>query len=910
MAAVVTALAIYQLPFNLERFPDRAIGITIFSDVNPWFRSQIYVLSVLLGLSLAMALFLGIRVGSSRRLGQQPDIAPGTMHVLLLACALLNFLAWVWSGDRQPWTGGMLLSALLLALRFVYPGGSKVRPTSDSDYLVDVTVAWQGLTLLYMWQGWDTGYRFLALWSGLACLLFYLRHHHRYSPSTRFSNLRSWLLLAPLLLVLASELAFLLSLYTELLFLLLASVFYGVCLMRKNAVSATSSGAALCVLMTTIVINEYTPQIEFRHAYDLFHLGERVIPLQQWSSFGHMPYIDYLPAHGLFDVFPQFIYQKIYGANALDSLYWGNGYFFGWGMRVLAMGITWWFFSRVMRPEMAFFLLWLLPSYHLIEPYYVLLVLPAINILAAGDRLGDLRWWVRQVLAGLLLLLWRPDFGFAAIAASLCVAALLSWYRSSWRDLTTALLTGLMGVLLMLAVFGWLAGYAGALHKLALMASYLKNQVPVASYNAFYEVLDLTVFMQYVFLPVSVVLAAAWSVTRVALRKSVGIALRLDLVIAFLAAISLMISVRALQRHSLLEELFQHYFYLATLLVFVVRQCIFRLNSRQLYLVLASFIMLSYLSMPKIDSRLMQSIYRYAPMWEYPANASGRSWNGRSLPASRLVDSTLGHQGVVEYLRTQLEPGQTFFEFANAHMLYALVDVPLPVYITQSIYLSTASVQEKTRAWLENLIKKGQLPLVIFKQNSVWDAADGVENVLRSYELSEFIYGRYRPCIRVDQFELWLEIGRSAKGVCDVTVDAANTVTTLVGSSPKQFVDYGHIPRIWANYDEHSEVIGRSTVLSFKKLDERSWSARWNTFEDCRSCYMDLRILSPVDQRMVLLLDGVESVALQLVAGEHDYRIRISSLWGWHQMAPKPSIEMKAETGVGLLSGFIRRVDH
>ncbi|MDZ7783894.1 MAG: hypothetical protein U5K56_13490 [Halioglobus sp.] len=118
-----------------------------------------------------------------------------------------------------------------------------------------------------------------------------------------------WVLLSPLLYIAAGEIHHLarpreqIPLSPSSLFLLLSGATMVAYAARRGRRLPGVAFGALSVLMSTIVLNGYNASITYNF-YDMFHLGEKILPLQQWSSFSLLPFVDYMPTHGLADVFP------------------------------------------------------------------------------------------------------------------------------------------------------------------------------------------------------------------------------------------------------------------------------------------------------------------------------------------------------------------------------------------------------------------------------------------------------------------------------------------------------------------------------------------------------------------------------------------------------------------------------
>ena len=155
------------------------------------------------------------------------------------------------------------------------------------------------------------------------------------------------------------------------------------------------STALLAVLLSTFVVNQYDNEVLYR-GYDLFHLAERMLPLQQWDAYGSLPFLDYHPGHGLFDLFPHGLYHLLNRGDPLEAALWGNGYFLGWVVQAVYIGLFFACLSPVIGSVSAFLLLFLLPVFHMLEPYNTLLLLPILRLQRLPQTGSLLPWWVVQ----------------------------------------------------------------------------------------------------------------------------------------------------------------------------------------------------------------------------------------------------------------------------------------------------------------------------------------------------------------------------------------------------------------------------------------------------------------------------------------------------------------------------------
>jgi hypothetical protein len=925
------ALAVlFQLQPEFTAFSDRAIGTTVLQNVNPYYRNYFYALSVIVVVALAVAFFLFFPGLHQKKLPESgyKNLAYGSaassLFGLLVVCAGLNILAHVLIGGDDLYLRASVLCLLLSVLCLL---AGRFTSKSSTLFYSSVLLAWQAVSMLFMLFQWPADIAYWWAWLLASVLLMLVNVWISRADSQVFQRvpgLARLIVISPLLYIASNELsnaAWHRGLpLTPIIFF--AGMSLGVWILSAQRLLGSPGlrFIGLCVLINTAVINEYTDIARYIN-YDLFHLGERIVPLQQWRDFSSLPFVDYLPVHGLFDLFPNFIYQKLMASSALESVIWGSGYFHGWFMRAIAIALLYLFLSRLLPPMEAFFLIWLLPSYHLIEPYYILLLLPALHLLAyrrvAYSGAGylawrPLAWWILQWWICIMLFLWRMDFGIVAVLGSLAVAVLAAWYYASWMHLGRALLSGSFVASFTIFVFVLLLGRYALPDILGMISAYLGKQILVASYAAFYEDFNYIVLMQYVIFPLLISVMAAFSLSRILRRETIADAFILDMLIVLLATMTLVLSLRSLQRHSLLEGTFGGYMYLLAMFLFVVRYQPF---SQPLLrsIVLAIFIMLSFFCIPKNEKSLLAGINRYDAKWQYPVVASKASWPVWEYGKKRLRDKTSRFDNFVSFSSQTLAEGESFYDFSNAPMLYALAGVELPVYIMETVFQSTETIQKHTVEQLGQWYSEHRLPYVVFRQGTKWDALDGVDNALRSYLIAEFIYQHYRPCVIVDRFEIWLDRRRLEHYSCKddlnklftVDIELQGQLKPLDDGYLEQVINFDHLPFLWANLDAVEDQVAEVRELDAKKMAATHWlvsSADGVDGLSCghQACYLDVEIESAEEQELSVAFLSRAQLKFAVLPGRHIYRIRLSVLWHWFRFDTVSLLELGGDKSIDI----------
>jgi hypothetical protein len=198
----------------------------------------------------------------------------------------------------------------------------------------------------------------------------------------------------------------------------------------------------------------------------------------------------------------------------------------------------------------------------------------------------------------------------------------------------------------------------------------------------------------------------------------------------------------------------------------------------------------------------------------------------------------------VARIEALLGPGQTFYDFTNSGLLYPLSGRELPLRMVEEVYQTSTQVQQHALANLEQYRRQGRLPLVIFKQDTFWDAVDGVNNEVRSALMVEYVYQHYQPCWRQGRYQLWWQRGGAD---CD-----ANYVSEF-----EQQLKLGLLP--W--------------LLAQSSVDEGS-----------NASYLELELVSSRPQQFLVRV-GNSSLAFDVKASERPqrYRLRLSLLHAWWQ---------------------------
>lgn len=923
VCALIAVAAIVLIQPEINDFRDRTIGITVVKNINAYYRNYIYIFALIACVAFACGIFL--RFPSSIKI--RPLGAQDSLSWLLAVCSCLNLMAYFIVNSGGLFLRAGLFGFILLALWLMTQRLMKQQVKADQDegsvvYFLCLCLSWQAasLFLLVLAPSLAPGFAeqltliFCMVWlAGFGVFLAFHKYVEKSPAQSDDVFLTSiaqagqrWLLVSPLLFVVANELSYFLfqrniqGLSPAGVFSLLSFLVLAVYVLQKKQHSPGVFKLALCVLVSNIVFIEYSAQIQYGY-YDLFHFGERLLPLQQWDTYGLLPFVDYIPTHGLFDALPHLIYQQLGATSPFEALVWGNGYFIGWLTRVVAIAIVFSFLAKIINPFSAFFLLWLLPSFHLVDPYYSLLLLPAIHVLNIQRMQNKNSWWLIQWLLTMMLMLWRLDFGIVLLVGNFAVLFLHSWYYQRLSSGVKGLLVGVCVMGLCLGLFVLLSDGRDAFVTLAAIKAYVSSQIIATSYEAFYKEVNYLLLMQVVILPGSAALIAAYSLSQLIRRKTPDGKFPLDLLIVFLGVVTLILSLRSLHRHSVVEGGFKNYLFLLLMLLFLVRYWFQGKLSA-----LAIFIMVSFLVVPKGEKPIWKNVFHLSPKWEYPFALQVKKIPGWETNPVRLEDNVTAYKDFIGFMNQTLEKDQSFYDFSNAPLLYVLADVELPVYVTEPLFQTSDTLQKQLVSDLQSWRAESRLPFVVFRQNNQWDYIDGVDNVLRSYRIAEFIYQAYIPCVKLGQFDLWIDRRMASSNECQnrlqdtYSIDPAlrEKMQPLNLAYLQQNVAFYHLPFLWAKLDKETENVARSETFQLKDSGRNQWTLINEEALGCMGapCYLDLEVDSKNSQQIELSFFSATQLSFAVEPGRHRYRIRISSLWHWFRMDTIKALTLLGET--------------
>jgi len=903
-------------------FDQRTIGITVLHGQDAAARNAIYVFSIFSGLCFLLALFLKLPAARDSSATEDESTHHGVILGIVIAANLLLLVT-----DSNPVFLRALYALAYLAVLGILINAREKKPDLRDFRWILAALAYHLLITAYCLAGESPRFDgvFFALLSLVlvALNLLYEKAPREYRDGAALASIARglWpLMLLPMAIILANEAQY--TLHTRLnvqlpglalwliAFLLVAIRGYRIYRAGGASVGRTDLGVGIGALMHGVLVSRYLPMIiltsvafteyselmDYFRMRDFFHGGESLAPVQQLLQFGALPYVDFYPPHGLFDMLPQFFYQVLNQTPYPESVLWGEGYFLGWLPRMLAAAIAYGLLGRLLDFKTAFLVPFALPTYHVLHPYYSLLLIPAMLIGRTPKTLAQwLVFW--GVIFGLVL--WRIDFGIAAMAGAVFVVAAQSYSLRSLSMLGRAASAFVLVCLALATAFivATLAKQHSPVQHAQQILNYIHIQTATTGLTRIVHQIDLAAALQYALLPLVAVSYLAYFVAHVVHGRDVTYAHR---VLAFVAVSSLVISLRSLNRHSLYEGVFNPYFF--TLVAALAPLFFHSLTRTTRTTLFVAVCVASFALFPRSTSLFYKAFYEGRVEKEYPAPASPRAPVAlkQSAPdAGRLVSRYGGQDNIVYFLENFLQGNETFYDFANSPLLYALAGKKFPGFVLETLYHTSEVGQKALIADLQELARQGDLPVVLFKQNNGWDKTDGVDTAVRSYRVAEYIYRNFEPCVNIDHYEIWLARGLPRGEAC---IDYLKDRLSRAGPLPKalaasmrparaekQAFNLIKLPYVWANFDEYDAIGSSDSVQPLQAVPVSSDAGQAYRLplparldkEDGN--YVHLRIQSGHAGQVTLDYAGGNRLSFDVLPSPEprDYLVRVSVQHAW-----------------------------
>lgn len=634
--------------------------------------------------------------------------------------------------------------------------------------------------------------------------------------------------------------------------------------------------------------------------YDVFHHGELLIPAQQLFVFHKLPFIDIYPTHGFSDIFYQILFSLFNGYSPVQPIVWQ------WISAVFALGILYYIISRLTTPLFAFLFCLFLPSLTMInqtEPYIFCLV-SVFTLIWVLKNPTFTRLCVHWLII-LFLFLFRLDFGPAALIGTIFIFSVIMLKdrinKNSNHNLHLRVIA-LSGIITYGTAFILFCSAVNlsnqSIFKILLLNLQLITSQPLQAYSIFFYDISLEFILQYIIFPVIALTIIILFVFHLIVCDRD--AQETQIILTFIAVMTLALSIRTVQRHSIMEGLN----IILYPLLLILLPLNFKFKSEQLkYVAIIMLILLYTILVPSFSSI---SPEKNTKIFEY------YHW---TPDQSRIIDNTSSYQNVTYFFGNTLRPFETFYDFSNAPLIYIFSNREFIQYLIPNLYQTSEIIQYDTIHRLDSLYQKKSIPLILFKQGNRWDRVDYVPNEMRSYRITEYIYTHYKPAGYIDdRFQIWIANNRDDY--------SAINFEKQQGYSPiksfSQSFDLQKLPYIWASYDplnamSNSPVIREAvnTTVKLEKEKEYHFSVDPH-FDKSTGNYLYVKLKGDHAAHITLKYgynssDSFTFITVPSSEGEN-YLIRTSSQWKWMN-STIDILSIKSDKNIDLIEMNIRKGD-
>lgn len=844
-----------NVDFTLHRFTDRAMGAAIASGVDPKLREPVYYLSFILFIGMGYGLWWILS-----KVKENPDFDQlwfqlGLMDLFSLVFRFKNFFVGVDlslvhfdSFSFQSFALALLVFSLISAL---FQSVLSYKLTIEEQF-VTILIPFSIAVTVFILQGRMTFelLSFESLGIELSAFvillsLFGLMKKHQ----TRFLNASAWLLVSLSIPMLYREFPQLNPLYMLGFLGFAFSVTLGIPAQKSKLTSIHYP-----LILYIFFILTYGGQTLNLTDLDYLHLGNRVVPAQQFLQFFSIPLVDYWGAQH-FNI-GSVLYGLVHGLNGLNFLVWKD-------LDILLY--AWMFyaiFKDVLGNTFTLLLILFLPmlgvvwgdQFGLVNTYYFGALLPLIYLKRYHHNPSLINASILTMLS-LITFVWMPSMGKISILSTLALILVVSFKN---KRVVSNLIGWSLAILFTGLIYFGLVMYRGhsLTEQLILIKAFAAVDFDIASkatlvgYGAqFWQIMIL-----YGLAPLVYCASMIWFVVNK--EKTTK-----DYLWFFIVLASFISSIRGLARHSLVETRYHFDFLILILIIspwFIQRFSEWKRQATVLGLALFCLL--------------------FTPI-EGPIQASAMetSWTMESLGQERVTISPEAYPSdLIRLLKETLKSDQMFYENINAHLLYTLAQTKAPFLHHASQMVYNDSAQKVYLAQMDQLYQDGRLPLVVFSSDAWWGSyIDNIPNEFSTYRISEYVYTHYKPWIRLNGFDVWVANNSSLPNEYDLSSYGLYTQV-----DPRQSFGIGDLAYNWASYGLDTRPLKTLYTVNLNQTLDSYILDLPLDLDKSQGNYVLLTI--EASQTSTATLSYLENqIQFTLHPGQHRYAIRISSQFVW-----------------------------
>ncbi len=714
----------------------------------------------------------------------------------------------------------------------------------------------------------------------ILCISFILFPLLRFPPKIQ-KALSVWLLLIPLLIFFSQEIriyafdtyrqiypAYLFFWFTSLVVVLVSWS----TIPRRVSIHSLNTYFPASVLIAVILMAYY--EVARLQPTEFFELANPAVAQLRIFQFHEWPVLDFISSHFFSEQFYGILYHSLFGFhNDLSFLVYEFLY------TLLFLILVFIFLKRVFF-SMPLALLFILcfPFTEHVFSLHLFFFVPSAFVLFNVLQLNQVRDWILLALSILFLFFWRLDTGLVAACSGGTILLMhfsIQKRRISYKPFVKALILVLIICLLLGVLVLCFTSFPDVWQKAILVKEYAGAH-QAHGYPQLFHSFDQQVTLLYILLPfISLLLTGIQFATW---KKNKQISLLSFFALFFLTAVLFNFQ-RGLVRHHFMEG--NDSYLIATFFIGVlcfVFQYLERLHIlwRFFYFSAAAFSLVMLWSVFPLDtaSGISERAMKKNTLLQPDKDLFSPKRVRRIFRDS--VWEQQQYQPLKQWLNEHLKPGQTFFDFSNAPMLYYYCKRLPPSYFCQSMQ---NAVTHRIQQYDIDRWDMNRIPVVVYAHapRNWFDATDGIPNTMRQYSYAEFIFQHYKPYGIIGSYSVWIDKNwqwNSIPFLADSLLDQASEDTYESNAMALQ-----------AYYLHHQDAFQELITLQ-----DSSWNRIPSSLMGRDKLWLQIQV-QEISNREVTLKwylgdTRTHSISFTTSPAQQHYLVRISNHWNWYHKIP------------------------
>jgi hypothetical protein len=482
---------------------------------------------------------------------------------------------------------------------------------------------------------------------------------------------------------------------------------------------------------------------------DLFEQSNHGTSVSEFFNFSKLPIIETFDAHMLQNQIGRYLY------GILNNDYQG-AIFLGYSLLPIYIILFYFLFVKFFDKDIAFCLMILYPITS--EYTFTLFTLAPFVILSFlyAYRTKKYRGYVLYWISIAITCLFRLDMGFSIALASIVTWSIMYLLRKGTISVKKLSLSCLYVITCSFTIFIGIC-LIKSISPLQRIMEFLKlcqsninwaysslgNTTTTAFVVCYFMIPSVTAIM------IIILIFNKWKDKEFVSENKFIITLIIGLVCIFNFS-------RGIVRHSLVEN--TNVFILSSSLLFISMFIyIFKKKNMLLSFILSNVTLMIVIGLTMNPSSIFprplinSAISRYLTFENYSTTSLEKT--ERVVVSDEMKRIYLPIKGVFD---KTLLPNETYIDFTNQTLLYAMTSREKPMYVNQSPgLLSGEYTQQRFIEECEQMSEKVPFVLMPIEAMPLSTNLDGIQNSYRYYLISEYIGNNFKPLFRTSKFAIW-----------------------------------------------------------------------------------------------------------------------------------------------------------